>query len=63
MHSPFDIMADTYDADFTHTAIGKLQRKQVWEFIRPLLHPDMGILKILEILFMNGILDRIQWVF
>ena len=49
MHSPFDIMAETYDSDFTHTAIGQLQRKQVWEFIRLVLNSYRGPLKILEI--------------
>lgn len=49
MHSPFDIMAETYDSDFTHTAIGRLQRKQVWESIRPVLNSYQEALKILEI--------------
>src|SRR5688500_4588543 len=42
-------MAETYDADFTHTAIGQLQRKQVWQFITPVLNSYKGTLKILEI--------------
>jgi SAM-dependent methyltransferase len=49
MHSPFDIMADTYDADFTHTAIGQLQRKQVWEFLDPVLKAYQKPLRILEL--------------
>ena len=49
MHSPFDIMAETYDADFTNTAIGQLQRKQVWDLLRPLLSLYKKPLKILEI--------------
>ena len=49
MHSPFDIMAETYDTDFTHTAIGQLQRKQVWEFLIPLLNSYSKPIKILEI--------------
>ena len=49
MHSPFDTMAETYDSDFTHTAIGQLQRKQVWEFMRPVLNSYQEPLKILEI--------------
>lgn len=49
MHSPFDIMAETYDVDFTHTAIGQLQRKQVWEFLQPVLNSYLEPIKILEI--------------
>src|SRR5687768_6985931 len=49
MHSPFDTMADTYDADFTHTAIGQLQRKQVWQFLSPVLNMYQKPLRILEI--------------
>jgi SAM-dependent methyltransferase len=49
MHSPFDTMAETYDADFTNTAIGQLQRKQVWELLTPLLDSNTKPLKILEI--------------
>ena len=49
MHSPFDIMAETYDADFTNTTIGQLQRKQVWDLLRPLLDSYTNPLKILEI--------------
>ena len=33
MHSPFDIMAETYDADFTNTAIGQLQTKTGLEIL------------------------------
>lgn len=49
MHSPFDIMAETYDADFTNTAIGQLQRKQVWELLKPVLNAYQKPVKILEI--------------
>lgn len=49
MDSPFDIMAETYDKDFTHTAIGQLQRKQVWEFLNPELKSYQKPLRILEI--------------
>jgi ubiquinone/menaquinone biosynthesis C-methylase UbiE len=49
MHSPFDMMAETYDLDFTHTAIGQLQRTQVWEFLTPVLHSYKRPVKILEI--------------
>lgn len=49
MHSPFDIMAETYDTDFTHTAIGQLQRKQVWKLLEPVLNSYERPLRILEI--------------
>ena len=49
MHSPFDIMAETYDADFTNTVIGQLQRKQVWELLEPVLKSYQKPVKILEI--------------
>ena len=49
MHSPFDIMAETYDADFTHSNIGQLQRKRVWDFLLPVLNSHSRPLKILEI--------------
>ena len=47
--SPFDLMAETYDADFTTSAIGKAQRKQVWDCLLPLLNASRKTLKILEI--------------
>jgi len=46
---PFDILARTYDADFTLSAIGQLQRKRVWTFLAPLLSSMGQGLKILEI--------------
>lgn len=49
MHFPFDIMAETYDTEFTHSNIGQLQRKQVWEFLFPVLTLYSKPLKILEI--------------
>ena len=49
MHSPFDIMAETYDTDFTHTAIGQLQRKRVWKLLGPVLNSYKRPLRILEI--------------
>ena len=49
MQSPFDIMAETYDTDFTHTNIGQLQRKRVWEFLLPVLESYQRPLRILEI--------------
>ena len=49
MQSPFDILAETYDADFTQTSIGQLQRMQVWNFLAPVLYSFSKPLKILEI--------------
>ncbi len=47
--SPFDILAETYDSDFTQSRIGKLQRKRVWEILMPVLQSYNHPLKILEI--------------
>ena len=47
--SPFDILAPTYDADFTVSHIGRLQRERVWSFLLALLSTKQGSLKILEI--------------
>ena len=47
--SPFDIFAETYDTDFTGSAIGILQRKRVWNFLMPVLQLYQRPLRILEI--------------
>jgi len=47
--SPFDILAETYDADFTRSQIGKLQRERVWKFLQTILQASGKPLKILEI--------------
>jgi len=47
--SPFDILAKTYDSDFTKSSIGKLQRKRVWRILTPVLQSSNRPLKILEI--------------
>lgn len=47
--SPFDILAETYDADFTQGEIGKLQRKRVWKLLNKVLNLYDRPLKILEI--------------
>ena len=47
--SPFDILAETYDADFTLSQIGKLQRNRVWKFLNTVLQTCDRPLKILEI--------------
>lgn len=49
MHSPFDILAKTYDADFTYTNIGQFQRKQVWEDLHAILRSGASKMQILEI--------------
>lgn len=45
----FDSLAATYDADFTNSGIGKLQRERVWSFLTPLVTAGKRSLKILEI--------------
>jgi len=47
--SPFDILADTYDADFTTSSIGLLQRERVWHYLSKLLATMGEGLRILEI--------------
>lgn len=47
--SPFDTLAETYDVDFTASAIGRMQRKRVWSFLSPLLNDTARPLRILEI--------------
>jgi 2-polyprenyl-3-methyl-5-hydroxy-6-metoxy-1,4-benzoquinol methylase len=47
--SPFDILAETYDTDFTQSQIGKLQRNRVWKCIDILLQNTDKPLRILEI--------------
>src|SRR6476620_6887196 len=47
--SPFDILAETYDEDFTGSSIGKLQRKRVWKLLTPILQSRDRPLKILEL--------------
>lgn len=46
---PFDQLAPGYDAEFTHSAIGKLQRSRVWSYLMPLLDKAGNPLDILEI--------------
>lgn len=45
----FDILAQNYDADFTASQIGRLQRKRVWSFLNPVLKEAGRPLRILEI--------------
>jgi ubiquinone/menaquinone biosynthesis C-methylase UbiE len=47
--TPFDMIAKNYDADFTNSAIGKLQRSKVWACLVPLLNERKTPLRILEI--------------
>ncbi len=46
--TPFDSVASTYDEDFTHTPIGKLQRERTHYFTQLYL-PKNNSLKILEL--------------
>ena len=47
--SPFDTLAATYDADFSASTIGRMQRNRVWSFLTPLVDKENRSLKILEI--------------
>jgi len=47
--TPFDILAETYDSDFTESSIGSIQRKRVWSLLTPILQSFNRPLKILEI--------------
>ena len=47
--SPFDAMAATYDAAFTNSVIGKMQRERVWTFLAKILARRKSFLKILEL--------------
>ena len=47
--SAFDILAETYDADFTTSSIGRLQRQRIWSFLYNLLMVKEKPLNILEI--------------
>jgi len=47
-HTPFDHIAATYDASFTNTPIGQLQRKLVWNYIEKII-PALPGTEILEL--------------
>lgn len=53
MNAPtsFDNYAYQYDTEFTNSAIGRLQRNQVWHHLSPLLilNHNSAVLKILEV--------------
>jgi ubiquinone/menaquinone biosynthesis C-methylase UbiE len=42
----FDRLAQTYDATWTHTTVGRLQRQAVWRHIDPLFPPGSRILDL-----------------
>ncbi len=46
--SSFDVLANTYDSDFTFSIIGSMQRKRVWEFTEQQLigKKELNILEI-----------------
>lgn len=48
MGAPFDHIASKYDSDFTQTAIGQMQRKQVWDYLEKITLELSG-LEILEL--------------
>jgi len=45
-HQAFDTYADNYDEHFTNSLIGQLQRKSVWQFLKPALYNVKCILEI-----------------
>jgi ubiquinone/menaquinone biosynthesis C-methylase UbiE len=45
---PFDHIASTYDADFTSSTIGQLQRKAVWDKLEKIL-PSLEGMDVLEL--------------
>ncbi|MES1220136.1 MAG: class I SAM-dependent methyltransferase [Bacteroidota bacterium] len=47
--TPFDILAETYDADFTTSSIGILQRERVWHYLTMTLNSMGNPLNMLEI--------------
>ena len=48
MSASFDHIATSYDASFTRTAIGMLQRKIVWQYIERII-PELPGIEILEL--------------
>ncbi|SKC74224.1 class I SAM-dependent DNA methyltransferase [Ohtaekwangia koreensis] len=48
MAAPFDHIASAYDSVFTQSAIGQLQRKQVWRYLEEIT-PQLSGLEILEL--------------
>ena len=48
MGVPFDHMATSYDAVFTNSAIGQLQRSQVWRYIESIM-PQLNGFDMLEL--------------
>jgi ubiquinone/menaquinone biosynthesis C-methylase UbiE len=48
MSKPFDHIAESYDATFTKSTIGQLQRKRVWDYIEKIIL-ELNGLEILEL--------------
>ncbi|TNE56717.1 MAG: class I SAM-dependent methyltransferase [Bacteroidetes bacterium] len=44
--SGFDPVAGDYDRQFSHTAVGRLQRAVVQRYLTPVLHPGMKVLEL-----------------
>lgn len=42
----FDIYAPAYDSHFTSSEIGRMQRKRVYHYFVPLLHPGVRVLEL-----------------
>jgi len=45
-HAPFDAVAEWYDESFTHSLIGRAQRRQVWQELDRVFAPGQRILEI-----------------
>lgn len=48
MSVPFDYLANTYDNSFTNSAVGKAQRKQVWQYLTKILQ-EKNKVRVLEL--------------
>lgn len=48
MGTPFDHIASAYDADFSRSAIGQWQRRQVWQYIESII-PQLRGMEMLEL--------------
>lgn len=71
----FDAVASTYDADFTNTFIGKIQRRRVWQYLSAQISPGSKIVELnggtgadalfltnqgFDVLFTEGSLEMMQ---
>ena len=45
-HADFDVVADLYDATFTHTLIGRMLRKRVWQVVGQYMPKQGNVLEL-----------------